>query len=201
MRINPVVAGIGDPMDATELVINTVKHLNAQLSFNKVNAPENEVVYLTIDTVWNDNVSNMHDCPLNAVTNWHYNRGNNDNPSGYPGWEGKVWFALAKKIPPGITSASALLVQRCIYPGSGGGGDHDYPFASSLIQTYGWNVKIFEADWPSLRLGNLITNQDSNNIKVGYHNPKYHMPSPKIGENGVHKPNEHFTTYGSLARC
>lgn len=45
--------------------------------------------------MYDDKVSNSHNCPINGVTNWH---GSEEKPSGYPGWTAHWIIGMSNKI-------------------------------------------------------------------------------------------------------
>jgi len=120
---------------------------------------------------WNINrgtVSNTHDCPINGVTNWG---GRNDNaPTGYPGWHGRVWVRYAEKNSSG---GSDPFPATLTYPGTGGFGGYNGPWERlyqdwykhhrnkkkltyAEPQIYSWDYRFFDEDWPDLYQDHLI---------------------------------------------
>jgi hypothetical protein len=99
------------------------------------------------------------------------------------GWRGRVWIAFENKLADNSRDhvhASGLLSTRCINTGTGGGGDYDYPFKEALyanhkgLYPWGYDITIFEDDWPTLCLSKLL-DPTQKNMAIGYHSPKYHI--------------------------
>ena len=90
--------------------------------------------------------SNSHSCPDNGVQNWC---ARNPGPTGYPGWDAHISGKLIR--PPKYNSSypySEALNLVGIKTESGGGGN----------ESWGYDVKIFAADWPGLEQG-LVVNK------------------------------------------
>jgi len=88
---------------------------------------------------FNKLISNSHRCPDNGTTNWCVN--DPTLPKGYPGWNGRIDGVL-KRLPKHNNDYpySALVNLVGLKTGSGGGGN----------ESWGYDVKIFLADWPGL---------------------------------------------------
>lgn len=96
---------------------------------------------------WSDSVSNSHSYPIGGVMNWF---GDRELPRGYPGWQGRVeWVIEWPEELDGIYHGSDLFASdyTCLNTGSGGGGSR-----KDGHQSYCYDLKIFEADWPGLKL-------------------------------------------------
>lgn len=124
----------------------------------------NGVLGFAWDLRRHEHVSNSYHAPLNGVTNW--SRHGPDNPTGYPGWTGRVWIRYTDSPK---SFGSDLFGSTRTYTGSGGFGSYDGPWAavsrkrydmyackksSNLpeIRCYSWDYRIFESDWPELAL-------------------------------------------------
>ena len=85
------------------------------------------------------NLSNSHSCPKGGVHNWC---GKTPGaPTGYPGWGGYVRGTLTRaKKHMSSYPYSAIFNLVDIHTGTGGGGN----------EHWGYDVKIFAADWPTL---------------------------------------------------
>ena len=125
---------------------------------------DNGVLGFSWDLRRHEHVSNSHHAPLNGVTNW--SRRDPGNPTGYPGWEGRVWIRY--KDSPKSFGSDPFGGTRT-YTGTGGFGSYDGPWAEVStkrynrygrkqnadfpeIQCYSWDYRIFESDWPELAL-------------------------------------------------
>jgi hypothetical protein len=105
---------------------------------------------------WNPNVSNSHSCPHNGVQNWG---GKDDKPTGYPGWSGRVeWIVKWPEEWDGWYLGSDLFAngtfrsgrQRAHTGTGGGGGMHYNKKHKCHVQSFGYDFRIFAADWPGL---------------------------------------------------
>ncbi len=176
-KLNPVVESIGSPMSFDEVVGFSARYLNKILGKNT------EVVYLMITGVFG-RTSNTHCAPCNGVTNW---RSKPDKPRGYPGWTGKVWVAFSNDHYTKRNScwwSHSGLSECCIHGGTGGGGHYNYPFHDCILpnkrppmKQSGFSLDMFEQDWPSLALSNLIMPFDNyKNMSGSYVNKNYFTP-------------------------
>jgi hypothetical protein len=110
-----------------------------------------------------DNVSITHCSPEGFPRyNWYSKA---KQPSGYPGWSGRVWVRYAEDS---VRFGSDAFERTLTYTGTGGGGHYDGPWrnvASKRFNRYGrgrdlnaypepaifsWGYKIFDADWPEI---------------------------------------------------
>lgn len=117
------------------------------------------ITYLSI--THSASVSNTHDCPHNGVTNWSRRdefRDGTPKPTGYPGWQGRIEYQVSHSLS-GITD---LLGPARIHTGTGGGLDN---------HKYGFDVKLFDSDWPSLTSYQVLTENINNSFDYG--NPYY----------------------------
>lgn len=92
------------------------------------------------DPVYNQLLSNSHNCPAGGVTNWGSHKP--DAPTGYPGWASYIKINLQR---PGNRNNSYPVSETLnligIRTGSGGGGNSNT----------GYGVSIFLDDWPGLQ--------------------------------------------------
>jgi len=106
---------------------------------------------------WNPQVSNSHSCPHNGVQNW----GNRDKnaPTSYPGWSGRVeWIVAWPKEWDGVYLGSDLFrglfgngSRQRAHTGTGGGGGMRYSEKHGChVQSFGYDFKLFAADWPGM---------------------------------------------------
>lgn len=129
---------------------------NLGKSRNNVIFPVPEILEFTKFSLdWSDRVSNTHACPRDGVLNWGGDVKLPDGtpaPRGYPGWQGRVewlvrWPAEWQGWYPGGDIFDGI---RCrIHTGTGGGGGmrHSKKYQCD-VQSFGYDVKIFAADWP-----------------------------------------------------
>jgi hypothetical protein len=114
------------------------------------------------DVRWNPNVSNSHSCPHNGVQNWG-GREQIDGqpaPTGYPGWSGRVdWIVAWPKEWDGVYLGGDLFRglhgfrsgRQRAHTGSGGGGGARYSEKHGCyVQSFGYDFKLFAADWPGM---------------------------------------------------
>ena len=123
---------------------------------NAVPCPIPELLEFTEFSVrWNPTVSNSHSCPHNGVTNWapSWNK-DKTVPTSYPGWSGRVeWIVRWPKEWDGWYLGSDLFKGRRsrAYTGTGGGGGMRYSKKHECdVQSFGYDFRLFAADWPGL---------------------------------------------------
>ena len=110
--------------------------------------------FAKFDLVWSDSVSNTHSCPHNGVMNWGCKA---DKPVGYPGWRGRVeWIVEFPEEWRGVYLGGDLFRgqrTRC-HTGTGGGGSsgHSKQY-NCYTQQYGYEFKLYAADWPGMARG------------------------------------------------
>lgn len=113
--------------------------------------------FTQFDVRWNPAVSNSHSCPHNGVTNW----GNHDKnaPTSYPGWTGRIeWIVRWPKEWDGwylggdlFSGGTFRTGRQRAHTGTGGGGGMRYSKKHGChIQSFGYDFRIFAADWPGL---------------------------------------------------
>lgn len=109
------------------------------------------------DVRWNPAVSNSHSCPHNGVQNW----GNRDPnaPTSYPGWSGRLdWIVAWPKEWDGVYLGGDLFKglfshggRQRAHTGTGGGGGMRYSEKHGChVQSFGYDFKLFAADWPGM---------------------------------------------------
>jgi len=148
---NPVIQYLGAPTTLLEMAMKVEEYTR-----KKIWKEENYLVYLSLGLRYSQQIGNTHSAPLNGVQNWS---GDKDKPRGYPGWIGRIWYATryAEK-----DSFSNPMRRVCIHTGTGGGGWYGYDFKDNLrwskshLHSWGYDVKIFEDDWPSISMAKLI---------------------------------------------
>jgi len=110
------------------------------------------------DVRWNPEVSNSHSCPHNGVQNW----GERDSnaPTSYPGWSGRLdWIVAWPKEWDGVYLGGDLFRglhgfrsgRQRAYTGTGGGGGMRYSERHGCyVQSFGYDFRMFAADWPGM---------------------------------------------------
>lgn len=105
---------------------------------------------------WSPSVSNSHSCPHNGVQNWG---GKDDKPKGYPGWTGRAeWIVRWPEEWDGWYLGSDLFAngtfrsgRQRAHTGTGGGGGMHYSKKHKChVQSFGYDFRIFAADWPGM---------------------------------------------------
>lgn len=123
---------------------------------NAVPCPIPELLEFTEFSVrWNPTVSNSHSCPHNGVTNWSPSWNKDKTvPTSYPGWSGRVeWIVRWPKEWDGWYLGSDLFKGRRsrAHTGTGGGGGMRYSKKHGCdVQSFGYDFRLFAADWPGL---------------------------------------------------
>jgi len=108
-----------------------------------------EITYLSLS--WSNGCSNTHSRPHNGVTNWDGRKTLADGtpaPRGYPGWTGNIEF----KVNCPNSRMSDVLRKLRIHTGTGG---------SRGPNRYGYDVTIFDADFPELARNTRYTLADN----------------------------------------
>lgn len=98
-----------------------------------------QISYLAV--THSESVRNTHCAPKGKRTNWF---GNSDLPVGYPGWHGRIEFTVYDIGVSGSDIGRSLL----LHTGTGGG--VAAKFRPNVLY-YGYDVKLFEDDWPGLK--------------------------------------------------
>lgn len=119
--------------------------------------PVPEILEFTVfDVKWNPSVSNSHSAPHNGVTCWSFHEEKDGRPRGYPGWRGRVeWLVRWPKEwdghYPGGSLFSGDKTRRRAYSGTGGGGGWQHSKKHGCeAQLYGYDFRMFAADWPGM---------------------------------------------------
>ncbi len=131
-------------------------------TYKKVVCPVPRLLgFTTFNVRWNPRVSNSHSCPHNGVTNWGGKEqiDGQPAPTSYPGWSGRVdWIVAWPKEWDGLYLGGDLFAglfgrtgRQRAYTGTGGGGgmrwDEDH---KCHVQSFGYDFKLFAADWPGM---------------------------------------------------
>jgi len=105
--------------------------------------PDDRFIDITMRIKYSPCVSNSHQCPDNGITNWC---ARDPGVTSYPGWEGHIDGTLVRpsKYNWSYPSSEALNIVG-LKTGSGSGGN----------ESWGYDVKVFLADWPGL--GQILT--------------------------------------------
>jgi hypothetical protein len=111
------------------------------------------------DVRWNPKVSNSHSCPHNGVTCWSSREAEDGRPTSYPGWSGRVeWIVKFPKEWDGhylggdlFSGGTFRTGRQRAHTGTGGGGGMRYSEKHKChVMSFGYDFKIFAADWPGL---------------------------------------------------
>jgi hypothetical protein len=111
------------------------------------------------DVRWNPKVSNSHSCPHNGVTCWSSHEAKDGRPTSYPGWSGRAdWIVRWPKEWDGVYLGSDLFRsgfgsagRQRAHTGTGGGGGMRWSEKHKCwVQSFGYDFKLFAADWPGL---------------------------------------------------
>ena len=127
-------------------------------SKNAIEVPMPIVLEIKHSLQWNDSVSNSYLCPHNGVTCWSSHEAKDGRPRGYPGWTGHIeWLVKWPKELDGLYLGSDLFSRGTFrtgrqraHTGSGGGGMRFSEKHGCHVQTFGYDFRIFAADWPGL---------------------------------------------------
>ncbi len=131
-------------------------------TYKKVVCPVPRLLgFTTFSVRWNPRVSNSHSCPHNGMTNWGGREQIDGQPAprSYPGWSGRVdWIVAWPKEWDGLYLGGDLFSggfgrsgRQRAHTGTGGGGgmrwDEDH---KCHVQSFGYDFKLFAADWPGM---------------------------------------------------
>lgn len=127
---------------------------------NGVVCPVPELLEFTEFSVrWNPQVSNSHSAPHNGVTCWSSREAEDGRPRSYPGWSGRAeWIVAWPKEWDGFYLGGDLFAKGTFrtgrqraHTGTGGGGGMRYSEKHGCwVQSFGYDFRIFAADWPGL---------------------------------------------------
>lgn len=130
---------------------NGLKHYWPSNDKNKMPIPR-LVIWNNFDLRYSDKVSNSHRCPHNGETNWGGKK--KDVPTGYPGWLGRFEYRVewVKKFSSAYPGSSEMWECTRIQSGTGGGGGFTLHNGSKEngLQSFGFGVELFAADWPAM---------------------------------------------------
>lgn len=108
---------------------------------------------------WNPQVSNSHSAPHNGVTCWSSREAEDGRPRSYPGWSGRAeWIVRWPREWDGWYLGGDLFAagtfrtgRQRAHTGTGGGGGMRYSEKHKCwVQSFGYDFRIFAADWPGL---------------------------------------------------
>lgn len=108
---------------------------------------------------WNPEVSNSHSAPHNGVQCWSSQEAKDGRPRSYPGWSGRVeWIVRWPKEWDGWYLGGDLFAQGTFrtgrqraHTGTGGGGGMRYSEKHGChVQSFGYDFRMYAADWPGL---------------------------------------------------
>jgi hypothetical protein len=169
------------PMSLGDVIPCAVAYMERELKNNGI-----YVVYFGLQVLYNEKVSCSHHAPFGQNTNWGGKH--EDRPKHYPGWSGRIWVGFSKNL---ISKGHCLnpgqpLARIGIHTGTGGGGQYNLPTAiknklapNQNLQDYcdpwGWDVKIFLDDWPSLKILKILK-PDNPNYRLTFNKNKTVFP-------------------------
>jgi hypothetical protein len=166
-QYNPILDHFEAPVSMGDIINCTVAYLDKVTWKDK-----NRVIYFGMQLIYAENVGCTHCAPMNEQTNWGGRSTDNEGkplPTGYPGWEGRLWLGTFKGAPitsPRNKHIDEILRRIGIHTGAGGGGTYSIPPA--IQEKIGWNtigdsfncwgyaVKLFEQDWISMALARTL---------------------------------------------
>jgi len=108
---------------------------------------------------WNTEVSNSHSAPHNGVQCWSSREAEDGRPRSYPGWNGRVeWIVRWPKEWDGVYLGGDLFSggsfrsgRQRAHTGTGGGGGMRYSEKHGChVQSFGYDFRMYAADWPGL---------------------------------------------------
>ncbi len=108
---------------------------------------------------WNPKVSNSHSCPHNGVQCWSSREAEDGRPQSYPGWSGRAeWIVAWPKEWDGVYLGGDLFKglfghggRQRAHTGTGGGGGMRWSEKHQChVQSFGYDFKLFAADWPGM---------------------------------------------------
>jgi hypothetical protein len=108
---------------------------------------------------WNPQVSNSHSAPHNGVTCWSSREAEDGRPRSYPGWSGRAeWIVRWPKEWDGwylggdlFSSGTFRTGRQRAHTGTGGGGGMRYSEKHGChVQSFGYDFRMYAADWPGL---------------------------------------------------
>ena len=108
---------------------------------------------------WNPEVCNSHSAPHNGVTCWSSHEAKDGRPTSYPGWSGRIeWIVAWPKEWDGVYLGGDLFSggtfrtgRQRAHTGTGGGGGMRYSEKHKChVHSFGYDFKLFAADWPGM---------------------------------------------------
>lgn len=108
---------------------------------------------------WNTEVSNSHSAPHNGVQCWSSREAEDGRPRSYPGWSGRAeWIVRWPKEWDGwylggdlFSRGSFSTGRQRAHTGTGGGGGMRYSEKHKCyVQSFGYEFRMYAADWPGL---------------------------------------------------
>lgn len=150
----------GEPETLQELAEFLIQVINnySYLDYNR-ERKHAKVAGFSMRMHYSDTVGNAHCSPIRGVDNFSRQ---NDLPTGYAGWVGRVWIRYQNEIR---TFGSDPFRTTNTHTGSGGRGSYDGPWEKICdVQrkhqreifypepgVYSWDYRIFLDDWPKLK--------------------------------------------------
>lgn len=108
---------------------------------------------------WNPKVSNSHSAPHNGVQCWSSQEAKDGRPRSYPGWSGRAdWIVRWPKEWDGVylggdlfNSGTFRTGRQRAHTGTGGAGGVRYSEKHKCdVQSFGYELRMYAADWPGL---------------------------------------------------
>lgn len=154
----------GEPQTLDDLAWFVINAVNDSLLREDHTA---RVVGFAWNVGYSKNVSNSHDSPVNGVCNWGGREVLPDGspaPRGYPGFSGRVWIRINKRISG---FASSHVSRSFTHPGTGGFGSYNGPwnavatayyanFRNNSLSTsdepmmFSWDYRFYVSDFPAI---------------------------------------------------
>jgi hypothetical protein len=142
-------------------VANEYREYRRDREGNLTAGPKAKVVGFQWQITHSDSVSNSHSNPVEGVSNFSRHK---DKPTGYPGWNGRVWIRYASD--EGYGFGNDALRQTLTHTGTGGYGGYSGPWEQVMsarfrryqrqygpktypdIKAYSWDYRLYDMDWP-----------------------------------------------------
>lgn len=179
-------------------VINEYQYIT-EVKGKLVKTKKPRVVGFAWDIRHSDEVSNTHSSPLNGVMNF---RREENSPTGYPGWIGRVWIRYSNDERYSFDSDP--FGRTATYTGTGGYGGYRGPWEMLMasrynryghdrskeaypeIAAYSWDYRFYDADWPLIaeffekqRMWAVLNNQ---NMATPQHRFSWEDPETKLAD-------------------
>lgn len=148
-------------------------------------ATDNQCIGFKWEIGYAPKVRNSHACPVNGVTNC---MGLPEHPSGYRGFEGRVWLRLNLDLKKRhVNWGSDAFIGSRSHTGTGGAGSYNGPWKyTDRIPCYSWDYRIFIDDWPDLGIDDLLRDHEYQNerrrlLSILKNGHDYHHRDHRLG--------------------